>query len=410
MKKSKRVLWVIGGGSLQIPIIEEAKKLGLATLVTDMSSKCVAKAHADYFYPVDIFDVAGNVDLLFRLKHFDGLDIVGVLAAGIDANITAAVLARIAGLPGVDPQAAYVTHHKPAFRKFLTEHKLPCPLYEEVATLNEAHRAVKKIGIPFIIKNIDNSASQGTRKFFSIPSGPLLKKALAAARNASTSKTALIEEVLFGLEQTVESLYDVHGVFHKCFITDRPFDPKSEWAVEIGLRHPTSLPPATQRKLYALTKKTADLLGITIGAAKADMILTKKGPVMLEMTTRLSGGFDCQYLVPAATGKNVLRAAILTAIGKTFPKKLLTDTKHRIGITGSVWPKPGKIVSIKGLAQARRIRGVEHIFFRRVVGDIVSPYIDGTSRVCFIIVTGKDEAEARATLEKAQKAITVVTK
>ena len=108
MKKSKRVLWVIGGGSLQIPIIEEAKKLGLATLVTDMSSKCVAKAHADYFYPVDIFDVAGNVDLLFRLKHFDGLDIVGVLAAGIDANITAAVLARIAGLPGVDPQAAPV--------------------------------------------------------------------------------------------------------------------------------------------------------------------------------------------------------------------------------------------------------------------------------------------------------------
>lgn len=410
MKRPKRVLWVIGGGSLQIPVIEEAKKLGLATLVTDMSSTCVARPHADYFYPVDIFDVGGSVDLLFRLRHFENMDIAGVIAAGIDANITAAVLARVAGLPGVDPKAAYITHHKPAFRKFLTEHNLPCPLWEEVSTFAEASAAVKRIGVPFIIKNIDNSGSRGTRKFFSMPSDRVLKGALVAACGASSTKTALIEEMVSGLEQTVETLYDVQGAFHKCFITDRLFDPENEWAVEIGLCQPTSLPSATQEELYALTKKTADLLGITIGAAKADMILTKRGPMMLEMTTRLSGGFDCQYLVPAATGKNVLKSAILTAIGKKFPSGLLTDKKHRVGMTGSVWPKPGEIVSITGLSQAQRIPGVEHIFLRSAVGDTVGPYTDGASRTCFIIVTGKDEDAAHATLEKAQQTIKIVTK
>lgn len=410
MKKHKRVLWIIGGGQLQIPIITEAKKLGLNTLVTDRSAECVAKSHADYFYAVDIFDINGNINLLFRLRHFEGLDIVGVIAAGIDANITAAVLARIAGLSGVDPQVAYITHHKPAFRKFLTEHNLPCPLWEEVSTFKEARAAVKRIGVPFIIKNIDNSASRGIRKFFKIPSNSVLRKALASACGASSTKTALVEELVYGLEQTVETLYDVRGVFYKCFITDRLFDPKNEWAVEIGLRQPTSLPLATQEKLYALTKKTADLLGITVGAAKVDMILTKKGPMMIEMTTRLSGGFDCQYLVPAATGKNVLRAAILTSIGKRFPKSLLKDTKHRVGMTGSIWPKPGKIVSITGLNQARRIPGVEQIFFRNSVGDTVSDYTDAACRVCFIIVTGKDEAMARATLEKVQKTIVIITK
>jgi biotin carboxylase len=147
-----------------------------------------------------------------------------------------------------------------------------------------------------------------------------------------------------------------------------------------------------------------------MGAAKVDMILTKKGPMIIEMTTRLSGGFDSQYLVPKATGKNILQAAILTSIGKPFPKKLLVDTKHRVGVTGSLWPKPGKIISIKGVDKAKNIPGVEYIFFRSEVGDVVQPYIDSTKRVCFIIATGKDENEARATLKKAISTISIVTK
>ncbi len=227
MKKPRKVLWVIGGGSLQIPVITEAKKLGLVTFVTDGSANCLAKDDADYFCVADIFDIAANVNLLFRLRERNDIEIVGVLAAGIDANVTAAVIARVAGLPGVDPQVAYITHHKPSFRKFLTEHKLPCPKWQEVSTFEDAKKASKRIGAPFIIKNIDNSASRGMRKFFKMPSDSLLRTSLENAKNASTTKTALIEELVFGIEQTVETLYDCNGVFHKCFITDRLFDPKN---------------------------------------------------------------------------------------------------------------------------------------------------------------------------------------
>lgn len=409
MTKKAKVLWIIGGGQLQIPLIEEAGKLGLSSLVTDKNPNCVAAKFADYFFPVDIFDIGENSKLLFKLQQM-GMEIVGVLAAGVDANVTAAVIAKVAGLPGVDPAAAYITHYKPAFRKFLKENNLPSPKWAEVSTFKELKEAVKRIGVPFIIKNIDSSGSRGTKKFFSKPNDKELVKALKDAVANSTTKTALVEELLFGTEQTVETLYDINGVFHPCFITDREFDSKNEWAVEIGLRHPTALSPSDQKKLYSTTKKTADILGIKIGAAKVDMILTKKGPMIIEMTTRLSGGFDSQYLVPKSTGKNILRAAILTSIGKRFPKKLLIDTKHRIGVTGSPWPKPGKIISIKGIDEAKRIPGVEYIFFRSKVGDIVSPYTDSTKRVCFVIATGKDEAEARDTLNKALNTIRIVTK
>ncbi|MBI3634341.1 MAG: ATP-grasp domain-containing protein [Candidatus Yonathbacteria bacterium] len=407
--KKDKILWVIGGGQLQVPLIEEAKKLGLTTLVTDKNANCVAKEYADHFYPVDIFDIDGSIKLLFRLRQ-DGMNIIGVLAAGIDANVTAAIVAKVASLPGVDPQAAYLTHYKHAFRKFLRDHNLPSPQWAEVSTLGELKESIKRIGVPFIIKNIDNSGSRGTKKFFSIPGDKELAAALEDAMANSSTKRALIEELLSGTEQTVETLYDVDGVFHPCFITDREFDPRNEWAVEIGLRHPTVLSLAIQKRLYSVTKKTADFLGITIGAAKVDMILTKKGPVIIEMTTRLSGGFDSQYLVPVTTGKNILRAAILTAIGKRFPKELLIDKKHRVGVTGSLWPKPGKIVSVKGIDEARKIPGVEYIFFRNEIGDTVLPYTDSAKRVCFIIATGKDESDARDILNRALKIISIITR
>lgn len=409
MGTKNKVLWIIGGGQLQIPIIDESRKLGLMSLVTDKNVNCVAKKHADYFYPVDIFNINENINLLFKLQ-LKKINIVGILAAGIDANVTAAIIAKVANLPGIDPYVAYTTHNKIAFRYFLKKHNLPSPRWKEVSSFNELKKSIKKIGLPFIIKNVDSSGSRGVKKFFKNPKDTELQSAFKNAVNNSSTKTALIEELLFGVEQTVETIYDVNGVFHPCFITDREFDPNNKWAVEIGLRHPTSLSLSNQNILYKTTKKTADLLGINIGAAKVDMILTNNGPVILEMTTRLSGGFDCQYLVPKTTGKNILRAAILTSIGKQFPKKLLIDTKKRIGITGSIWPKPGKIISISGIEEAKKITGVEYIFFRYGIGDTVSPYTDSTKRVCFIIVTGKNEQEARDTLDKAINVINIVTK
>ena len=235
--------------------------------------------------------------------------------------------------------------------------------------------------------------------------------ALEEAKKASTTNTALVEELLYGPEQTVETLFDANGKFRPCFITDRRFDEKSEWAIELEVEHPTTLSIATQKKLYELVGRTAKLLGITTGAAKADTMVTKNGPVIIEMTTRLSGGFDCQYLVPMATGKNVLRAAILTSLGKKFPASLLQDRQNRVAVLDSLWPKPGgRIVSIEGVEEAKRMPGFELFFMRYKVGDIVKPYVDNAKRVCFVIASGKDRKEAKENLKRILAAITIKTK
>lgn len=408
--KKKQVVWVIGGGQLQVPLIEEVHKLGFSALVTDRNPHCICRNIADLFFAVDIFDINGNINFLFKFLS-EGVKLRAVIAAGIDANVTAAVLARIAGLPGVNPYAAAVVHNKAMFRKFLTENNLPCPRWAEVRSERELLSVIRYVGFPLIIKNVDNSASRGTQKFFKRPlDNKTLIEAMENAKESSTTKSALVEELLQGPEQTVETLFDVNGKFWPCFITDRIFNPKNIFAVEIGLRQPTAFPEHMQKKLYRLVEITARKLGITIGAAKGDTIYTKHGPMLLEMTSRLSGGFDCQYLVPAATGKNILKAALLTAIGKPFSKHLLIDRKHRTGLTGSLWPKPGKIVSISGLTKAMKIPGVEYIFMRYSAGETIECYNDGAKRAGYIIVTGKNEKLAQETLNRALRTVKIKTK
>lgn len=402
--------WVIGGGLLQLPLISEVKKLGYKVIVSDRDPSCVCAKEADIFLEIDIFDVQKHLEESFRLKCSD-IKISGVLAAGIDATVTMAVLARSLGLPGVNPVIAYTTNNKDMFRGTLKKLGYPVPKFKVISIKNfdDIELAINEIGYPLIVKNTDSSGSRGTKIFYEENLYDI-KEIVKSAISVSRSKRALIEELWIGEEQTVETIFDINGKFHPCFITDRIFDRSNGYAIETGLRHPTSLPPQKQEELYSLVEKVSMDLGINIGAAKADMMLTDEGPRIIEMTVRLSGGFDCQYLVPATTGKNVLRAAILTALGKSFPPELLEDKKHKIGLTASIWPEMGRIVAIDGVEEAKKIPGFSNLFFRYNVGDIVEPYIDSTKRLCFIIVTGEDEISAKNALQMVLNTIKIKTK
>lgn len=403
----KSYFWIIGGGQMQMPLIEEASRLGMHSIVTDLNPQCVCSPLADKFFVLDIFDIKGHLRLAEQLIK-KNIKIRGVLAAGIDAPETMARLAQHMQLPGVKPEIAQLVHHKANFRKRLEELGYPVPRYVSFSReqLHELPFLANSIGYPLIIKNTDSSGSRGTRIFHE--ANPLVMLEVAqTAITVSKSGTALIESCWEGSEHTVETLFDVRGQFHPCFITDRNFEKSDGYALETGLRHPSMLPEATQQEMYAIACSVATDLGVTIGAAKFDFMVTPAGPRIIEMTVRLSGGFDCQYLVPAATGKAVLRAAILTAIGEDFDASMLTDRLNRVGVTGSLWPKPGRITAISGVDEARQLPGVEKIFFRYAPGDIVEPYVDCTRRVCFIVTTGADEAEALDNLRRAEATIKI---
>jgi len=140
---------------------------------------------------------------------------------------------------------------------------------------------------------------------------------------------------------------------------------------------------------------------------KLDIIVTEKGIYVLEATTRMSGGFDCQYLVPSATGMNVIRAGLQVCLGQDVDKRLLSPSKDKVAVSNSLWPPVGKIKSITGLTEAKKIKGVEKIFFRYKAGDVIKPYVNCASRFCFVITSGNSYGEAMGIFNEVKDVLKV---
>ena len=147
-----------------------------------------------------------------------------------------------------------------------------------------------EIGYPFIIKNVDNSASRGieiiTKKIDSKQFDGYVNNAIKASRCGY----CIIEKYYRGKEYTVETLFDVKGNFHPCFITERYFNHSKGKALETGLRNPSKLEPYKVKKIFKFAEFVARKVGIKVGPAKFDLLISNNKLIILEMTTRLSGG------------------------------------------------------------------------------------------------------------------------
>ena len=403
-------VWILGGGQLQITNILCAKELGYKTIVTDQNKNCICKKKADLFFCVDIFDIKKNISLSKKLKK--KYSIKSIFVGGIDCTVTQASLAKQLNLVSSGITCAKLTNNKYLFRKFLQKKNiLSIPFMKVLKTSNGLIKKIEnKIGYPFIIKNVDNSASRGIEIITKKIDGKQLDGYVSSAIKASRCGYCIIEKYYHGREYTVETLFDVKGNFHPCFITERYFNHSNGKALETGLRNPSKLKLKDQKKIFRFVEKVAKSIGIKVGPAKFDLMISGKKLIIIEMTTRLSGGFDCQYLVPAATGKNIIRAAMLTSLGKKFNKELLMNKYSKVGMTSSVWPKPGKIKKITYKKIKLNKNDYLKVFFTKKKNDLIYNYKNCADRACFIIAASINEKSTSHLIKKAKKNINIITK
>jgi biotin carboxylase len=138
-------------------------------------------------------------------------------------------------------------------------------------------------------------------------------------------------------------------------------------------------------------------------------MVTAEGVRILEMTCRLSGGFGCEYLVPAATGQEIVKAALLQSIGRDIDLDLLRPKRLGFGVSYNVLAEPGVVVSVDGVEDARASRGVKHVFLRHRVGDRVPEHRDCAARSAWVIAVGHTPTAAWANAEEAAGKIRIET-
>ena len=164
-----------------------------------------------------------------------------------------------------------------------------------------------------------------------------------------------------------------------------------------------------QESLYRVVEDAAASLGIDFGPYKADTILTKKGPMVLELPARLSGGFHSQYTTPLATGLEPQKMALALAAGIEVKEEYHTRTRNHVTVCKAVFPEPGVVRLIRGVEAAKVLPGVDQIFVMISEGDVISAYRNCGHRVCYIIASGKNMAEAELNWQRAANTVRINT-
>jgi biotin carboxylase len=380
---------IIGGGLLQVPAVRIAQEMGYVTIVTDVSNEAPAMAMADEAVPLDIFDSEGHKRLVQELNA--RYHLCGVFTEGADVEVTVASAAAHLGLPGIPVEAALSTKNKIRMRGCFDRAKIPNPIWKEIHSLDEAIIAATEVGYPLMVKSADNCGSRGTTR---VDREENLAQAIHWAQEHSSTGMVFLEECFQGPEQSVEILFDEKGHCHWLNIVDRPFTSEGPYAIELGHVNPTALDKQAKVALFCLAEQAASACGVQFGAFKADTIWTKAGPRILEVTARLSGGFDCQYTTPLASGRNFIRAALRLAVGLPLDSEDLRPQWDAYAAAWAVFPPPGLVEQIDGVQDACRVPGVKEVFLRVGIGDVIQPYTTCVARPAFVIAVGETYAHA----------------
>ncbi len=377
---------IIGGGVFQVPAIKTAKSMGLKVVVTDYNPEAEGMLLADY--PIEVSTRNINNLTVNTAKQFHrACPLDGVMTVGTDASQTVAAVADALNLPGIPFEVAERATDKIKMRQVLKEKGVPVPDFRPIWTLEECQQAIQDMPLPLVIKPCDNMGARGVRKIERLDD---LISAFREAKEASISGKLILEEFMEGPELSLDALV-FEGSIHITGVADRIIE-RAPYFVEIGHTLPSALPEKQQSRAVAVFKQAIFALGIDIGAAKGDIKITPEGPKIVEIAARLSGGWMSAYTYPLSTGVNLYKAAIQIALGETP-----TDLKPKTSLVSaerSLLPPPGKILSIQGVEEARKIKGVKEIILMKEAGDMAEEPRSNLGKVGYVITVGKTREEA----------------
>ena len=376
---------IIGGGVFQVPAIKTAKSMGLKVVVTDYNPEAEGMLLADYPIEVSTRNINLTVNTAKQFHRTCPLD--GVMTVGTDASQTVAAVADALNLPGIPFEVAERATDKIKMRQVLKEKGVPVPDFRPIWTLEECQQAIQDMPLPLVIKPCDNMGARGVRKIERLDD---LISAFREAKEASISGKLILEEFMEGPELSLDALV-FEGSIHITGVADRIIE-RAPYFVEIGHTLPSALPEKQQSRAVAVFKQAIFALGIDIGAAKGDIKITPEGPKIVEIAARLSGGWMSAYTYPLSTGVNLYKAAIQIALGETP-----TDLKPKTSLVSaerSLLPPPGKILSIQGVEEARKIKGVKEIILMKEAGDMAEEPRSNLGKVGYVITVGKTREEA----------------
>lgn len=391
-------LMVMGAAIEQVPGIKKAKEMGYEVAVIDYNPKAVGIQLADEFYNVSTIDPEG---VLAAARDFKA---DGFLTLATDLPMRAVAYAsEELGIPGVSQHTALLATDKGEMIKALKEHDVESPWYYLADSLDDLKEIGKKITYPCIMKPTDNAASRGVAL---INDYEALIGNYQYSREQSHSGQVIIEEYMQGPEVSVEVL-SYQGIPHVLQITDKITSGAPHF-VEIGHNQPSQLDARIKDQIRDVACRAVKALGIDLGPAHVEIIVTKEGPKIVELGARLGGDCITSHLVYLSTGIDMVKETIRTLCGDE--PDLIQKYEKGASIRFLTSEKMGILDHVEGEDIAISTSGVIEVSDILYPGDSIESIRSSDDRVAYVIAQGKDAYDSSAIAEKARDLMKVIIK
>jgi len=404
---SRKTLLIVSGGVEAADAARRAKEMGLYVVVSDRDPEAPGFAFADSCLLADVYGAAETAAAAERFsRKIRKID--GVICVEADAPVTAATVAQKLGLPGISVESAELACDKLAMKRRFAERGVAVPWFAPVHTVQELQRFAVERGSNLVIKPVDSRGSRGVQRVAQVAD---LAKAFAFARSHSPTERVMVEEYLDGPQISTESVV-VNGACFTPGFSDRNYEYLERYApffIENGGDLPSHLSDDLQQKVKDVVTKAAAALGVTNGTVKGDMVVHNGEAYVIELAARLSGGFFCTREIPLNTGVDFVGAAIRVALGEAVPADELTQKQLVPVIQRYAFPRAGRVVSIAGAEEARKVAGVNEVIVTAKPGDIIPAAGDKRPSAAMVLTSGPSREAALKAANDALACLQIVT-
>jgi biotin carboxylase len=299
--------------------------------------------------------------------------------------------------------------HKVAMRRRLAEHGVPQPRFAAVRTLAEGRAALDTVGLPAVLKPAD---SGGQRGVFRLESLDDLEAHLHAALAESPTGEAIVESFHDGLELNGLAIAR-GGDVTMLTLSDRLRPPGIGFGVGWIHVYPSTLFGDALEAAEVAAVRAVHALGLRDGIAFPQLIAEQNGgALVVEVAARIPGG-QMADLAAHAVGVDLVRVALLQALGRPVPDELVEPRfAQPLAIrflTAEPGPLPtGRVESVSGLERVRAFPGVVQADVFLTEGETIRPVrLDGDRRG-YVIAVGDTNLEALERAEAAARLLDVV--
>ena len=403
-----KALLIISGGIEAADAAKRAREMGLHVVVSDIDPNAPGFSFAHDRLIANVYgaeETANAAERYYREKR--RLD--GVICVAADAPMTTALVAQRLKLPGISLETAKLACDKLAMKSRFKDAGVNVPWFAPLSSLAELRAIVAERGPDLVIKPVDSRGSRGVQRLARVAD---LACAFELAQSHSPTGRVMVEAYLDGPQVSTESIITGGRCYTPGF-SDRNYEfleTHAPFFIENGGDLPSHLSQTLQAKVKDLVARAGTALGVTEGTVKGDIVVHREEPYVIELAARLSGGFFCTREIPLNTGVDFIGSAIRVALGEAVPPSELEPRRQQPVIQRYAFPKPGRVVGVRGADMAKRLPGIEDVVVTAKLGDIIPPAGDKRPSAAMVLATGRSRESALASARAAISAIEIETR